>query len=147
MRTTFTLSVLHCGTTFTEALLNSFSRGFHHVHNELDPITLAKARAATVIVIPLRNPERVWESFITRGLDKLLYEYSWFRLNHIVNLFPSILYLPIDLEGYRNMQLRLLGEVLGKRLTTDWAPMGTYTGPRPDVMLPLDKVPALPFYT
>lgn len=137
---------MHSGTTFTESLLNRSSRGFHHVHNPLDPTTLAKMRAADVIVVPLRDPQRVWESFCLRGHTETFYQYSFYRLTQLSLLF-RVLYLPIDKEGYRSMQLDLLSEILLTKLYTDWIPSGTFPGPRPEVHPAMDLLPILPFYS
>lgn len=146
MKTSFTLSVLHTGTTFVEALLNKTSRGFHHVHNRLDPITLAKMRASDIIVIPLRHPQKVWESYVKRGRTEDEYQFAWYRLTQLSLAF-RVLYLPVDLPGYRSLQLALLEEFLQTRFPTNWEPLGAFTGEAPETYPVLDLLPNLPFYT
>lgn len=115
------LSVPHTGTRFLRKLIEPTFNLHTHPSTGLGK-TRAMLKISRLIVCPLRDPAKVWESFCRKGLSDGQFWLSWARLWHLSHEF-SIYYMPIDVSESQD-RLNLLGEILGRPLKTDWAPVG-----------------------
>lgn len=109
-------SIPHTGTHFTAKLLDGLLSGAVHITG--DPEDTSKY---TKIVVPLRHPEKVAESwakrFELRGSQQWKqWEAAW---EYLYELEPDPRVFFFDLE---RKDLKGLSEFVGQELTTDWAP-------------------------
>ena len=103
------------------------AQNLYHVYSgESLEIIKRGAREGATLVVPMRHPMAVAQSWANRG--KPIAEHpvhepmiKLFRnlIEHVVPLNP--LYLPVDVPN-RDKYLRALSDVVGRELKTDWAP-------------------------
>lgn len=133
MKTSFTVSVMHTGTTFTQQLLNRSTLGSIHSHQPIAPRDLFRLVTVDVVVIPLRDPRRVWQSWWERiqGREQLFYD-SWAHLYAYSRMCyrSRMCLLPVDAIYVRDAYLRKLSDALSEPLVTDWEPKGVWSGDR-----------------
>lgn len=117
------ISVPHNGTHFCQDHLFKHLKLYtsHSFPAKFGPVEwwVNGARKADLVVVPLRDPEMVVQSWVNRGTviaDLRLYVDE--LEDHVRELSPVL--LPIDLPGKREEQLAIINEKLGTDLTTDW---------------------------
>lgn len=126
-------SVPHTGSRFVQRLL-----GCEFVHVYAGE-SLERIKRHDLIVVPLRHPMRVAESWKRRG--KPIAEHPvhepmlamWRNLIEVIDPLKPV-YVPID-NGQRELALKGLGRRIGRMLETDWEPVTDTDIPRPDVTL------------
>ena len=120
----FILSVPHTGTRFLKDLLKA-------PHNHVTQANVKeRIRAKPIVCVPLRDPRKVWESWVTRhnsgthSPDELYFEYerNW-RLLEGYDKLKHMYYLPVDHKD-RELYLELMARVTNKDLVTHWDPVG-----------------------
>ncbi len=139
------LSIPHTGTRALSDLLQC-----HHIHvHYLWPRLDAELRD-NVIVMPLRNPKRVWFSWVNRvgtdhEIDLNRFNKQWRKLQQLDRIY-DIFYLPVD-HSERNEQLELLSDKLGTKIKPGWkrtGHMGGIRGPKPEPEVDWDFIYDLP---
>ena len=130
----FLASVYHCGTRFCrESLLSDFNFDPHTIgtcpqatHIHIEPAHFKSLQywlnAAEHIVVPLRHPVLVAESWKARGLDLEALDEQWCTLADVVVPHDPI-YLPVD-HPDRCLYLEVLNQRIGLDLKTDWEKVG-----------------------
>lgn len=100
-------------------------------HTHTEPETMAKLRAkarhADVVVLTMRNPIDVYQSWVRRGrrLDAW-YRALWENLFRVQQDFNG-LWLPIDTPD-RDDYLKAIADKTGLPLKTDWPKKNAYVG-------------------
>lgn len=132
-------SVVHSGTRFMQQsvlrdfhFLDSGGVSRHACHHHIAPDQLGRiqgwAAKGYVLVVPLRHPVSIFESWSRRGEDlSALDEQFGILENHVAPLGPY--YVAID-HAERDRQLEVLSDRIGVELSTDWAPVGHEVGSR-----------------
>jgi len=121
------ISVPHTGTRFVFGFLNCHHR---HIYEEWD--VLEKEIQNHVIVVPLRDPRLVWQSWINwiqpnavnlRAGDIVMkldnFQNCWERLGQL-DWKHKVYYVPID-HADRDKEISLLSEVLDETIAPDWS--------------------------
>lgn len=117
----FLLSVPHTGTRFTKGIINPDCE----MHTDLaESMVMLRPllEISRVIVVSLRDPWKVWDSFCRMKRTKDRYFGCWQGLDELDKDF-KLHYFPIDLPD-RQGNLDRLSAVLGRTVTTDWEPVG-----------------------
>lgn len=121
------ISVPHTGTRFMFGLLNC-----HHKHIYEDWTTLEEEVKDHIIVVPLRDPKLVWQSWINwiqpnastlRAGDIVMrlknFQNCWERLGEL-HCKHKVYYVPID-HPDRNKYIKILSTALQERIEPDWS--------------------------
>lgn len=120
-------SVPHTGSHFAVHTIGLPAQNLYHVY-EGESLRIIKDahESGALIVVPMRHPMQVAQSWANRGkpiVEHPVHEpmVRLFRslIEHVVPLDP--MYLPVDVPD-REVYLRALSAALGKELVTDWAP-------------------------
>lgn len=123
------LSVPHTGTRSLEKIT-----GYTHLHSYayMTPQDILNRNQNEVMVVPLREPWAVWTTWFQRyGGRKYIMdpdhpksmESAWRALAALDRYF-DLHYIPVDIPGVRDEQLELLSEKMGRKLVSDWIPVG-----------------------
>jgi hypothetical protein len=127
-------SVYHTGTRFCRgSLFSDFNFGSQVIGSDaeatnihIEPVHIKPLQywlnAADHVVVPLRHPLLVAESWKARGMELAALDEQWRTLADVVVPHDPI-YLPID-HPDRDLYLKELNQRMGLDLETDWQPVG-----------------------
>ena len=124
-------SIPRTGTGFATKLLQGAGcsvciRHYGHSDPKHHQRLTADERKKALVVSPLRDPVKVWESWKqlrmreSCGFD---FDQAWEELDQAQDSVSNLYMLPLDTDD-RDARLARLAERIGKPLTTDWAPVG-----------------------
>ena len=120
--------------------------GYGHTHHANVRNRLDKA---TIVVVPLRDPRKVWESWWKRNPKtetEMRFRGEYACMNYIDSQ-RTMYYMPVDVLN-REECLTLLGRIVAQELETDWTPVGEYDGVesgKPVPEIDLSEIYAYPF--
>jgi hypothetical protein len=128
-------SVPHTGTCFMRQFFDK-----NHIEHESEHYGLLVGKRKALVggpgiltVSPIREPYMQWISFHSRQTDFVDYRTSWLLFNERFLMDQDLFILPVDTPD-RHKYLNKLEERIGKKLTTDWKPVGG--GARKELELP-----------
>jgi len=112
------LSVPHSGTRSLRLALDCLS---FHTYVSVD--RLEQDLKDAVVVSPLRDPYRIWDSWVKRlgtpdEVPQKHFERSWAKLAMLDHIY-DIVYIPLD-KSARETQWAFLESQLGEKIEIDW---------------------------